>query len=485
MKVYLIFPDIATFHGTPYHPGLASIAAVLIERGHEVKLGYLDSHDKESGILKQARDFNPDVVGFTAVESQFPYVMRLAPLVRKVKNCLIVCGGPYATLAPEFVLEKCDSIDAVIVGEGEYAMVEVLDKIMRGENWRSARNLAYIDKESRKLVRNPLLPLIEDLNLLPTPNTDIFPYQQIIDRNNIALFYFNRGCPYSCTYCSNTALGNVYGLSSNPIRYKTAKKAIAEIAATLAKYRLRDDTLLLFGDDLFVSNKHWLREFCDDYARLIKRPFWCTGRSNLITDEVCSLLRKAGCQLLMMSVESGNDYIRNEIMRRNISRDVLIRSFNLCHEHGINTQATCIVGLPFETVEMIEDSIKTVAALKSVTTYGINIFYPYKGTHLRRVCEEHGFMPADDYENFIERRQSILNLPDLSKDKILYYHKNWINLVMKERGCGPRLKYTLRLWWEALRLTYAGRLLRVFFNNTKLGKGFKRRTMSLLWNRGR
>lgn len=191
------------------------------------------------------------------------------------------------------------------------------------------------------------------------------------------MFHFNRECPYRCVFCSNEALGAVYGMSSNNIRMRSVDSVLKEIEDTVAGYRLNDDTVLHFSDDLFIFNNEWLEEFSRAYRKNIRRPFWCTGRSNYITDDTCRLLKEAGCLTLMMSVESGNDFIRNEVMKRNITRETLFRSFELCHKYGINTLVSCIIGLPFETPAMINDSIKVMARLKSVSTYGINVFYPF------------------------------------------------------------------------------------------------------------
>lgn len=485
MKIYLVYPDISSFHGLPYQPGLASIASVLIDRGHEVKLSYFNNINEAKDILKEICAFKPEVIGFTAVETQFRYVRFLASEIKKVHKCLIICGGPYVTLAPEVVLERESSLDTVVIGEGEHAAAELAEKIEKSKNWRDTNNLAYKDEKTNNLIKNPLNPLIEDLDSLGHPTTELFPYQEMIDRENVAMFQFSRGCPYRCGFCSNTALGGVYGMPSNRIRMRSVESVIDEIETTLPKYRLRDDTVLDFVDDLFVFNKKWILDFCGLYRNKIGRPFWCTGRSNHITGEICASLKDAGCVMMMMSVESGNDYIRNKVMLRNITRETMFKSFEICHKHGINTLATCIIGLPFETPEMVEDSIKTVAKLKSITAYGVNIFYPYKGTYLRKVCEEKGFMPKEGIkDDFIERTGSILNLPDLPNDKILYYSRNWIRLIMKYKGVKERIKYAIRNSWDAFRKTAIGNKIRNIINDTRIGRAFKKYIMKHLWNRG-
>lgn len=482
MKIYLIFPDVNSFHAIPYHPGLASIAAVLLDKGYEVEVGYYDSLSKADKILKQINEFKPDLVGFTAVETQFRYVKYLAAKIKKMLNCIVICGGQYVTLEPEIILQENIFLDAVVIGEGEHAMLQLVEKLREGKDWLTASNLAYKDSKNGQLVKNPLSPFIQNLDLIPHPNTDLFPYQDIIDKHNTAMFHFNRGCPYRCGYCSNAALGEVYGSAYNPLRFRSVKSTIDEISNTVSKYKLRDDTVLVFSDDLFIADINWLREFCFLYKQKIDRPFWCTGRSNLINDEICVLLKDAGCVIIVMSVESGNDFIRNKVMKRNISREMLFASFETCYRHGLNTLAICMIGLPFETQEMIKDSIQTVAQLKSITSYGINIFYPYKGTYLRKVCEDTGYMPKE-IGDFEERKESILNLPDLPKETVLYYYKNWTKLISRQKPLKEMIRMMIRDYWSNLRDTFIGGRIRFIVNETSLGKRFKKIIMRYAWKR--
>ncbi len=482
MKINLVYPDVSSFHGLPYHPGLASVASFLKSKGHDVKISYFKNLAEMKDSLDEICAFAPDIVGFTGVETQFRYVKSAAAEIKKRLSCMIVCGGPYASLAPQIVLGKSAAIDVVIAGEGEYAMAELARRLEKRVDWKDINNLV-LRGEKGDVIKNPLYPVIESLDLLPYPSRELFAFQDIIDRENIVMFHFNRGCPYHCAFCSNEALGGLYGMSSNKIRFRSVESAILEIEDTLARYKVRDDTVMHLGDDLFIYDKEWFFKFCDLYQKRIGRPFWCTARSNHMTEEICAALKKTGCIMLMMSVESGNDYIRNSIMNRNISRETLFKSFDMCSKHGINTLATCIIGLPFETPEMIDNSIKTMAELKSVIAYGINTFYPYYGTRLRRTCEENGFMPDAVSGDFLERKESILNLPALPKDTLAYYYRNWARLIMRNKTLGERLKFELRDFWNSIRKTSAGRWIRAFVNHTAAGSRIKRYIMRHVWNR--
>ena len=123
---------------------------------------------------------------------------------------------------------------------------------------------------------------------------------------------------------------------------------------------MKPTTTVAIGDDLFSINKNWLEEFLPRYKREIGLPFMANIRSNVTNQEYFQKLADAGCKYVLMSVESGNDYIRNEVMKRGISRQKMFDSFEWANKAGVQTNANTIIGLRFETPEMIEDSIQTI-----------------------------------------------------------------------------------------------------------------------------
>ena len=233
------------------------------------------------------------------------------------------------------------------------------------------------------------------------------------------------------------------------IRYRSVDSTIEQIKMVVDRYDFNPSTTLVISDDLFSINKKWLDDFLPRFEKEIGRPFIDNIRATVTSEEYFKKLGDAGCKFVLMSVESGNDYIRNEVMKRGISRQKVFDSFEWAHKAGVQTNANAIIGLPFETPEMVEDSIQTLAQL-GATEYGINIFYPYKGTALRKVCEDNGFMPdtlgleANDLSSIRERRESILNLPTITKDQILYYEQNWERLIVQQKTWRTRTNRKIR-----------------------------------------
>ena len=100
-RVYLVYPDVNSFHGLPYHGGVASLAAVLMQQGYEVKARYMTLESEYPAIIEEILDFQPCVVGFTTVETQFGYVQDLSALIKENYSCVTVVGGSHITLCPE------------------------------------------------------------------------------------------------------------------------------------------------------------------------------------------------------------------------------------------------------------------------------------------------------------------------------------------------------------------------------------------------
>jgi anaerobic magnesium-protoporphyrin IX monomethyl ester cyclase len=479
-SVYLVYPDFDSWHGLPYHAGIASLGATLQAHGYTVKVKYICDRKEYPVIMQEVLDLQPAVVGFTTVETQYGYVQEMAAMIKEQYPCITVVGGSHITLYPEALLEDhSESLDCGMRGECEGPFLDLCEKVRQGEEFRDIENVCFIHPQKGGLVQNSLRPLEQDLGKLPFPATELFDYQEIINENQMALFHFNRGCPYPCTYCSAQKLAKEYGTVKEGLRQMPARKAIDTIKFTLQKYDVPSDTLLLFSDDLFTMYKDWLYEFLDLYEVEIGRPFWSTARSNTASDEQFDRLKSAGCRTIMMAIESGNDFIRNKVMKRNISRKVMFNSFELADRYKIRTCSPCVIGVPFETSEMIEDSIDTVSQL-NVTEKGVNIFFPYRGTPLRTVCEENNFLPDFTKVKAIERKESVLNLPTIKQKEIQYYHDNWERLILQRMGGRHNIGSKCKDIYLKLTDNPLGKKAKHFVDHNKSARKFKEATKEIL-----
>ncbi|HAI21802.1 MAG TPA: hypothetical protein DCM14_07915 [Clostridiales bacterium UBA8153] len=423
MKVLLIYPDFleskggTAQHGS-YSEGLASLSAVLKSQGHQVALMHLTRPAREREYLAELAFHRPDLVGFNARTSVFPYVRQYARWTKQYGDVPTICGGYHATLMPQETLDT-PGIDAVCIGEGEYVMAGLSRALERGEDWSQLPGLWT--RRNGRLVRNPVAPLV-DLDELPLPDFGLFEYRLLAaSQLSTALVILSRGCPYSCAYCCNHGLRKVYPNPAKYTRFRSPERSIAYLEQLRASYPgLR---FLNFMDDILPLNREWFADFIDRYRKEVGLPFSCRLRANLVDREVVSALKQAGCYLVHMGVETGDEELRKTVLQRPITEEQLVQAFATCRELGISTLAYNMINLPGETVRATLSTIELNARLKPRRLV-VSIFYPYPGTDLHRLTRERGWLDASDYRSDMPLRQ-----PGYSPAQVWFMHRYFKSLV--------------------------------------------------------
>ena len=426
MNVLFIYPNINGFHYDNYHFGLASIVSVTRKEKHNAKVIIVSNKREYNSLLDEIKSFKPEVIGFSSVSSQFNYVKEIASLIKELLPSVVqVCGGVHPTINTNAILET-KMIDGFFVGESELSFIEFLNKIEKGDPFNETDNFAFV--QNGVVVRNKLKALITDLDLLPHPDKEVYPYRRTVEDLGYAPFFFARGCPFMCTYCSNHALAELYERKRNYPRFRSPETCIQEIEEVVEKYS-KDIDFIWILDDIFGLNNEWREEFCEKYRKRIKKKFMVQARVEMANDHLFSLLKGAGCFRVLFGVESGNEKVRNEIMGRKMTNADIINAFDLCHKHGLETLAVNIIGIPGESEEMILDTINLNRRLNP-TISGVNIFYPYRGTVLGDKCFKEGLVDEERFQEFSnERRETILKYSEEHKKMLSHYYDNWAILV--------------------------------------------------------
>ncbi|NVL91364.1 MAG: B12-binding domain-containing radical SAM protein, partial [Desulfobacterales bacterium] len=422
MKFSLICPEITPGQRTHYHSAIGSLSAALKAAGHKTGLLHLVKPVDEKELIQSISEQAPDMVGFSTMTNGFRHVKKMAVMLKRHFNFPIICGGVHPTLDPEGTIRE-EGIDMVCIGEGEGALVELCNKMERGEDITAIPNLWV--KVGKKVFRNPPRPLIKNLDVLPFEDRAIFDYERLEEsRNHAARIMASRGCPYSCTYCCNRQIREVYKNKGRYVRFKSVDRLLSEIEQMIRSYPFIE--FLIFHDDILPLRLDWLRHFAGEYKDRIGLPFRCNCRPDLVSEERIQLLRKAGCVKVNFGVESGNEYVRNQVLNRKITRTQIINAFALCRSQGIATQSFNMVGLPFEDAHSILDTIKLNAQIRPDMIMR-SFFYPYPETELYQTCRRGGFLTDREFDTPYEG--TIISQPTLSESQVNFAYQFFHELV--------------------------------------------------------
>jgi radical SAM superfamily enzyme YgiQ (UPF0313 family) len=407
LKILFIYPNVTKEEGIS--PAIAYLSGFLKQRGHSTTLVDFTWGNNIDSCIRRIRKYKPDVVGFTSGTMDFNFCVNIADQIKKYVDIPIIFGGAHPTASPDETINK-KSVDMICIGEGEFALAELLDRIENGVNFDNVNNL-WIKKKD-KIIKNPIRPLIKNLDLL-TCDRELFDYKKYLKaRGYIAEIFAGRGCPYKCTYCINHVLQKLYNGKGKYVRMRSVENIIQEIQNLQEKYSIEG---ISFPDDTFTFNKKWLKEFCNQYAKKVALPFTCTGRIENIDDEICRLLKSANCNSIMIGVESGSEKIRKEILNREMSDDMIISAFKSAKKVNIKTFSYNMVGIPYETTRDIE---KTIELNKKIEPDEIQttIFYPFPGTNLFSLCKKNGWITEKKLKDY--NSGSIMNYNNISAKEL-------------------------------------------------------------------
>lgn len=338
---------------------LAILSSYIRKFGYEAKI--FDS-PLQRNFEEIINSFNPDIIGIGGVTRTILHGYKLADFSRK-NNIFTIIGGVHASILPEEAIEHAD---AVIKGEGEKALLDVIRNRSRGiVEGECIMNLDEIPIPSFDLL---------DMNYYSTTHTRNFISLASYCPHNIKVGYLisSRGCPFRCIYCYN---------SYNPykIRYHSPERVIEEMRLLKDKYNIGS---ICFLDDNMLINQRRLKEICLKIIReKIDLTWACNARVDNINDAILKILAKAGCVQLAFGFESGSPRILDILNKKTIITSA-INAINKCNENNIIVSGNFMIGNPTETEEDLQMSINFASSYEIDGGLGLSITIPFPGTKL-------------------------------------------------------------------------------------------------------
>ena len=406
MRVLFVYPSIDCPAGINH--GLAAISGVLKQGGHDTRLLHVCEKlwplPTYNDLADLVREYTPGIIGFSAMSQQYAWCVDMAAQLDAEFGLPTVVGGVHCTMVPEEVTTD-GAFDFVCVGEGELAMLELVNKLEADEDPRLVPNMripanrlervmARVAPEKTLTESVPLDPGGAVVNAVgPFPvltelapkDYDLFDLDHIIRvRNGWMGMLTSRGCPYKCTYCFNKEIVDRYlddggaDKGKEYLRHYDLDRIINEIKTL--KVRHPHMTTLIFDDDLFTLNRQYVKEFCEAYIKAeINLPFVVNAHVQKFDDEMAENLARAGCMIVKYGLESGSDEVRRNVLWRYMTNDKIAASFESAHKFDLHTSAFVMFGLPHETMDQIRETIRLCARVK-MGRFRWAIFFPFPGT---------------------------------------------------------------------------------------------------------
>ncbi len=418
--------------------GVMYLSAALKAAGHETKMLFVP----DPSFPAKLKAYDPGVVCYSFTTGVHTAVDGLNKIVKRVlPDVVSVAGGAHATVVPEFLEES--SFDALCRGEGEAAIVELVDAVERGDDPCDIPNIWFKDAAGT-IHRNEPRPLEPDLDGIGQCDRSLVYDASAIYRNSDRkVIKTDRGCPMNCSFCFHHAWKTkVYKVGNNEyVRRRSVDHVIEEALAIKAEYPLG---FVHFLDDIFNVNNRWLEEFAERWPKEVGLPFDAILMANMVTEKHTRLLKQAGCVYARIAFEAADDHMRNAVMRKNTTRAQLVRAANLIKGAGLRLGSLNMLGGPGST---LDDELATVELnIECAVDHPLcSLLQPYPLTDINDMTKEMG-VAMDAWDEFpaLFNRTTSISRPDRHHFENL--HK-WFPIVVRNPKLLPFVRRAIRWRW--------------------------------------
>ncbi len=428
MKICLISPPynsaVKSVVGVSSPPlGLAYITSML-RQSHEVKI--IDSNILNytiGDVEEELRSFNPDVVGITSVTPSIYEAYKVAETAKKVReDCIVVLGGPHTTFMPRQTMEECKYIDIIVRGEGEETTRELIENIEKEAPLNEVKGITF--REKNEIIDIEPRPFIKNIDNIPFPSRDLLP---------IHLYKFNgvkyttmltsRGCTFKCSFCSSSRLFGGYWRGRSP------ENVLEEMKIVYEEYGIRN---IEFMDDTFTLNQERAEKICDEIIKQGWDISWgASSRVDTLSKKLVEKMKKAGCWVIFLGIESGSQKILDTIGKR-ITLEQVKKAVKILKDAGIQVLGSFIIGFLQETTETTKETIKFAKSL-NLNYAEFSIFTPYPGTPIFDYAKKNNMLLTENWSKYTAI-EPIVKIEGASEKEIkALFQKAYITFYLRPR----------------------------------------------------
>ena len=411
MHITLVNPPypIGSHLHAPFLPlGLSYLAAVLEKNNYEVDVvdcqALKISYDEVKSELSKRQ---PTIIGLTSTTLTYKSALQIIKIAKEVcPNSITLLGGSHVTFWDDHALEECPELDIAVRKEGEFTMLELVQKIEADKSFGDVLGITY--RKDGKIVRNPDRPYIEDLDSLPFPALHLWPIDRLRKYGEVIFpLTTSRGCVFWCNFCTAVRMfGRKY-------RMRSPKNVVDEIELRNTKFGADH---FAFYDDAFTVDQARAEEICQEILNRNMKIRWnCETRVDMVTKESLAKMKKAGCTDVWFGVESGSQSVL-AAMDKGILIEQTVKAFKWAKEAGLMTVANVILGFPTETRETAWKTVKFVESLNP-DDVGYYIATPYPGTPMYEQVKENGSLKITDFDKY-DTATPTFEIPNLSAEEL-------------------------------------------------------------------
>jgi anaerobic magnesium-protoporphyrin IX monomethyl ester cyclase len=437
MKVYFLNPPFVPRYsrssrwaakcrgGALYYPiWLAYAAGVVEAKGHEVRLVDAPACGWDiATVIEDAQKFKPEVI---VSECNFQSLSNDLEVSNKIKNetdAISVIVGPPASQFPERILES--GVDIVAKYEYDFTVRDIVLALEDEKPLESVKGISFKEKGKTegKIIHTQEREFItsEELDTIPFVSKTYKKYLNLSDYflghtlSPMVQIFTSRGCPNQCTFCSwpSTLMGRKF-------RSRSPQNVVNELE--YISNELPNVREIFIEDDTFTVNKKRILEICSGIKeRKLDITWSCNSRANLDYESM-KAMKDAGCRLLDVGYESGNDQLLKNMKKRITTAES--RQFTKdAKKAGLMILADFILGMPGETKATAEQTIRFAKEIKP-NIVQFSVATPIPGTEFHDFASQNGYLLVDDTEKSLDAegfQKCIISYPDFTKEDIEYH----------------------------------------------------------------
>jgi len=403
--------------------GLGYLASTLLENGFKVELTDLSVENPDrKGIELEFQTREPKILGITTTTNTYKNALNVAAIAKECNpNVLTILGGPHVTFTEEETLRN-QQVDIVVRHEGELTMLELCQRLLRGDQGpKQVAGVSY--RKDSAILKNPDRPLIENLDEIPFPARHLMRLDKYLSPGTIIT---SRGCPSKCIFCAAEAM------SGGKYRVRSPANVVAEIEKVADDFSPK---FFFIADDTFTVFRDRTREICKLLSNLAKKVEWvCESRANFIDKPILQEMAEAGCTAIQFGVESGSEKILNAI-KKGINLDQVRRAVRWAVEAKILPVCSFMVPHPEDTWKTVKETKRFMLELKDMGAFiYVSMTTPFPGTNLYTHAKELGVtIITEDTDKYdLTGESPVIRTRNLSVEAIKAAYNDLVSICPEE-----------------------------------------------------